>query len=203
MKKIVLSALVLWTLGAFVLTPCLQGQGTVSVNNMNGTGTLGSTAFGLFWDVDSAPYSATPINVTILGGPDANSLTPIVTLAGPNALVSAGPGRYVDPSGGIYAIPGVASGQLATLQVLAWIGDAATFGAANPAEDVFYPFGGVSYVPPTLFTFTNPTGDSTPASLDGMPAMWRILDVPEPGTLGLFALGALLLGWRMRRRVKG
>lgn len=200
MKKIILRLLAVSLLVGTVGAPMAQGQGTVSVNNMNGIGTLDSTAFGLFWDVDSAPYSATPINVTILGGPDANSLTPIVTLAGPNALVSAGPGRYVDPSGGIYAIPGVASGQLATLQVLAWIGDAATFGAANPAEHVFYPFGGVSYVAPTLFTFTNPTGGSTPASLDGMPAMWRILDVPEPGTLGLFFLGALLLGGRLRRK---
>jgi hypothetical protein len=106
----------------------------------------------------------------------------------------------MDPSGGIYTVPGVAPGQLATLQILAWRGNAATFGDANPAEDVFYPFGGTSFVPPTLFTFTNPTGETTASSLDGMPAMWRILDVPEPGVITIVALGALLLGWRWRRK---
>src|SRR4030095_3545530 len=104
-----------------------------------------------------------------------------------------------DPSGGIYPIPGVAPGQLATLQVLAWRGSAPTFAQANPAEDIFFPYGGSFFVWPSFFTFTNPTGGVTPASLDGMPAMLRILDVPEPSVLGFFALGALLLGWRWRK----
>lgn len=30
-----------------------------------------------------------------------------------------------------------------------------------------------------------------------------VVTVPEPGVLGLFALGALFLGWQLRQRVKG
>jgi hypothetical protein len=186
-------------LAGFAVTLDALGQGTISVNNINGSGNVTSTTFGLFWDVNAVPYSATPINVTILGGPDTSSLMPIVTLSGANALQMVAPGRYSDPSGGIYAITGVVPGQLATLQVLAWMGNAPTFAQANPAEEVFYPFGGTSFVPPTLFTFRNPTGGITPSSLDAMPAMLRILDVPEPGVFAMLVLGALLLGWRWRR----
>jgi len=187
---------------ALIVSTDAVGQGTITANNINGIGTPTSTDFGLFFDFNPVLYEATPINVTILGGPDPNSLSHIVTLSGLDALVLVSPGRYTDPSGGIYTIPGVAQGQLATLQVLAWVGSAATFGEANPAVDVFSPFGGTSYVPPTRFTFSNPTGGFTPSSLDGMPAMWRILDAPEPTVLGLLILGGVLLGWRLGRKPK-
>jgi hypothetical protein len=170
------------------------GQGIISINNMNGGGTLTSTNFGLFFDTGGGA-NKTPINVTILGGPDANSLAPIVTLAGPNALVAVDfyGGRYMDPSGLSYTVPGVAPGQPATLQILAWRGSASTFDSADIRQDVFWPFGGTSWIYPTLFTFTNPTGGATPASLDGMPGMWRLLDVPEPSASALVEVGIAVL----------
>lgn len=192
-----------WLAGLLASTDA-QSQGTIAANNINGSGTLFSTSFGLFFEVTDAPYTATPINVTILGGPNSSSLVPIVTLSGPNALVLVGPGRFSDPSGGIYTIPGVAQEQPATLQVLAWKGSAATFAGADPAQDVFYPFDGTNFVIGRPFTFLNPTGGTTPASLDGMPAMWRILDVPEPPAKALAAvgIGIVVLLSRVRRMKK-
>lgn len=189
MKNTILQLFAACLLGVFIGSPNVWGQGTIAANNINGSGNPLATNFGLFFETGGTPYSA-PINVTILGGPDANNLTPIVTLSGPNALVAVAPGgRYMDPSAGIYIIPGVASGQLATLQVLAWKGNAATFYEANPGEDWFYAYGGNYFINPTLFTFTNPTGVAQPASLDGMPAMWRMLVVPEPAPTWLLLLG--------------
>jgi hypothetical protein len=201
MKNAILQISMIGLLAARMLPNDVRGQGTISVNNANGGGTLTSTSFGLFFDVPGDPYSATPINVTVLGGPDANSLAPIVTLSGPNALVMSAPGRYSDPSGGIYTVAGVAAGQPAVLQVLAWRGSAPTFAAADIRQDVFWPWAGNLYLYPTLFTFVSPTGGAAPASLDGMPAMWRILDVPEPSSGALLLAGGLLV-WLLRRRRK-
>ena len=200
MKDTILRLFAACLLAGCMVSPAARGQGTISINNVNGTGGLLSTDFGMFFDADATLYSATHINVTILGGPDANSLTPIVSLYGPNALVPVALGRYADSSGGIYPIPGVAPGQPATLQVLAWIGSAATFDGADIRQDVVWPFGGTGYHYPPLFTFTNPTGGAVPASLDGMPAMLRILDVPEPTSGALLALGIAALLWQAERR---
>lgn len=178
------------------------GQGTIAGNNINGAGTLFSTNFGRFFDLAGVPQSGTPINITILGGPDANSLSPIVTLQGANALVSVSLGRYTDPSGSAYTVPGVPSGQPATLRILAWIGSATTFENSNPvAGEQFWPFNGTIFIPPQTFTFVNPTGGATPASLDGMPGMWRILDAPEPSSTILIGLGAGIV-WLLRRKQK-
>jgi hypothetical protein len=101
-------------------------------------------------------------------------------------------------SGSIYTIPGVASGQPATLQVSAWRGKAASFDASDPREDWFWPVG------VTKFIFTNPTGGTEPASLDGMPAMWKILDVPEPPAMALIAVGIAMaaLSCGLRRKAQ-
>lgn len=198
MKNTILQIFAACFLAAFVASPNVRGQGTIAVNNMNGSGTPFSTSFGLFFDAAGAPYTLTPINVTILGGPDANSLTPLVTLSGPNALVPVGPGRYADPTGGTYSIPGVAPGQPAILQVRAWRGNAATYSDAVYGVEVFYHYDGSSYVDPTKLTFTNPTGGVTPASLDGMPGMFNVL-LPEPSAMALMVVGlAVLMLFRRR-----
>lgn len=180
-----------------------HGQGLIAINNLNGFGSVTSSNFGLFFNVFGVPYSATPVNATILGGPDANSLTPIVTLAGPNALTNVSLGRYADPTGRSYSVPGVAAGQVAVLKVLAWRGNAASFYDSSEGEERFWPlFGGFDTESPR-WTFTNPTGITAPVSLDGMPAMWNRL-VPEPSSLALLTMGgcavAFLGAWRTKSR---
>jgi len=108
MKKLIPQIFSTCLIVGLLVPPDMQGQGTIVANNLNGAGPYWATSFGLFFDANLVPYTATPINVTILGGPDANSLTPIVTLSGPNALVLVAFGRYTDPSAAIYTIPGVA-----------------------------------------------------------------------------------------------
>lgn len=176
------------------------GQGTITADNLNGTGNSQATSFGRFFDVHNDPYSATPINITILGGPDGNSLSSVVTLKGVNALIPVGGGIYVDPSGASYAVPGVVSGQPATLQVLAWRGSASSFAESGDLEQ-FWPFDGSYYRNPTTFTFRNPTGGPSAASLDGMPAMLMVLETPEPSAATLASLGAMTL-WLLRRKPK-
>src|SRR5262245_25365335 len=108
---------------ALLSVVCARGQGTIAADNLNGTGGPQATSLGRFFDVHSDPYLGSSLNITILGGPNANSLAPVVTLKGPNALVPAGAGIFIDPNGGSYTVPGVGPGQLATLQVLAWRGN--------------------------------------------------------------------------------
>src|SRR5262249_54182015 len=94
--------------------------------------------------------------------------------------------------------PGVASGQPATLRVLAWIGNAPDFASAVTYGEQFWPWNGHgAYAPPTLSTFVNPTGGASPASLDGMPAM--LLIIPEPSIAALAGLGVVMLFlWRKK-----
>ena len=178
----------------------VRAQGLIAANNSNGAGNDHSTNHGLFFDDDSTLYVATPINVTILGGPDANSLTPIVTLSGPNALVQIGPGRYADPSGRSYVVPGVAPGEPATLQVLAWKGPSLTFAGSDYHFDWFFPWAGDRYADPTAFTFINQTGVAQGVSLDGMPAMVRVTGLPEPNAAWLMLLGLPWLFFHRRRK---
>jgi hypothetical protein len=181
-------------------------QGIISADNFNGFGGATATSYGLFFNADGTPCALPTINVAILGGPNPGSLSPIVTLTGANALVSAGDprwyGMYFDPSVEAYTVPGVYSGNRATVRLLAWVGSAPTFADA-PINSQFWPWNGTTYVNPTTFTFLNPTGGAeippTPRSLDGMPAM--VLMIPEPSFAALAGLGslALLRNLRLRR----
>jgi hypothetical protein len=120
-------------------------------------------------------------------------------LTGANALFYSGvPGVFLDPTFSTYNVPGVAPGQPAVLQVIAWRGSAPTYEAAA-AIDRFCAWNGTTYVPANAFTFINPTGGGgtppgPPKSLDGMPAMAIYLEcVPEPSTAALAVLGMVTL----------
>lgn len=185
MKKLLVTAILATTLSASVMA-----QGTIAADNLNGAGNNHATSLGLFFAANGTAYDATSVNVQILGG---SSLAPIITLTGANALMSFGGGVYVDPTSGTYQIPGVAAGTAGTLQVLAWIGTAASYADALPGN-TFLAWSGNAFVDARTFTFQNPTGGGSPPlplkSLDGMPAM-QLGIIPEPGTFALLGLGAL------------
>lgn len=199
MKKLVLTLTAVAGLSLSALA-----QGTIQVDNANGAGGPTATALGLFFNDNGTAYTAATLNVTVLGGPNASSLTPIATFVGPAALVSFGGGVYADPTGGAYVVPGVGSQQPATLQVLAWRGSAATYAAAA-SSDRFLAWNGSAQVPSDTFTFVNGTGGPTPAppklpqSLDGMPAM-ILAPIPEPSTMALAGLGAVAMLLFRRRQ---
>lgn len=197
MKKIALTLIAVAGISAGALA-----QGTITADNLNGTGGPTATSFGLFFNNDGSVYTGSSINMTLLGGADAGSLAELITLTGANGPISFGGGVYVDPTAGTYTINSVAPQADAVLQVLAWVGSAATYGAAAQA-DQFWAYNGSTYVSADTFTFTNPTGGTgappkIPQSLDGMPAMMMV--VPEPATIALAGLGlASLLAFRRRR----
>jgi hypothetical protein len=195
MKRLVLTVIAVVGISGSVF-----GQGTISADNLNGAGNATANAFGLFFDQTGAPYTGATLNVTILGGPDASSLSPVATFVGPTALVSGGGGVYLDPSGASFVVPGVGSQANATLRVLAWRGSSLTYAGAAFTDQFWVR----QTIDPNTFTFINGTGGPTPPptklpqSLDGMPAM--VLAVPEPSTLALAGLGAVgMLLFRRRK----
>ena len=198
MKKLILTAVLLGGLSASVLA-----QGTISVDNLNGSGTSSSTSNGLFYGSSGAVYNGASINAVLLGGASAASLTPVASFTGAGALFGFGGGVFADPMGLTYAVNGVALGGTATLQLQAWIGTANSYGQAG-APNQFRAWNGSAYVAADTFTFTNPTGGAgvppgLPKSLDGMPAM-RLVTIPEPSTMALAGLGiASLLIFRRRK----
>src|SRR5688572_780055 len=97
------------SLAVLSCTTNLLAQGTISINNLNGYGDRQATSFGLFFDWNGTPYTSSPINVIVYGGPTPTNMVLIVKLVGSNALVTLGGGKYSDPSPVpvSYVVPGV------------------------------------------------------------------------------------------------
>lgn len=197
MKTLILTLLAInWVADVFA-------QGWITAANGRGTGDNHATSLGLYFDSDGTPYTGTRINMTLLGGPNAGSLSPLANLTGANALFYDAPGAYLDDTGGYYVVPGVAACTPATLRVLAWVGTAPTFSQAAVGER-FFPWNGSMFVDASIFTFSNPTSGECsappdiPKPLDGMPAMQ--LGIPEPSTIALACVGATALLLLHRRK---
>jgi len=193
MKKLILTAIAVVGIAASTFA-----QGTITIDNLTGAGNSQATSGGLFFNSDLTPFTGV-LNITVLGGASAGSLSPIATLTG-SAMFGLGNGQYFELAGTTYPVSGVALGATATLQVLAWTGAAATFAAAGPLEQ-FWAWNGTTLVNPTTFSFPNPTGGGgdppgLPKGLEGMSAM--VMVVPEPSTLALLGLGVLGLLFRRK-----
>jgi len=202
MKKTLLTLAVLTGLSAG-----LYAQG-VYLNNSDNLGatdptlTSGGVIFvdNTFNDGPTFPHAVldtTDVNLTLLGGSSAGSLTPVVTLTvgggGADGDIPAG-GWLLDPSASVYTIPGVANNAVGYFQLQMWIGNDASYAAASTDP--------LALIAQSV-VFQNPTaGGGTPPipppNLDGMPSM-VLSPIPEPSTLALAGLGAAALMFLRRR----
>jgi len=178
-KLFVLSLLFGFSAGAF-------GQGQIDLDNLGNSNTNSSAkSDGLFLLCNGANQYL-PItqdfNVSFYGGSDANSLVLLRTFVGPTAVNdnAFGPGTFIDPSGVAATIPGATT--TAYFRIDAWIGPALSYEAALL-------FRGSSGI------FSNPisTPPNTPPSFSNMPAVLIGELCPEPGSLTLAGLGAVVL----------
>jgi hypothetical protein len=186
------------TLLAGVAATGAFAQGTISIDNINNVNqSATATSGGLFFQgpiTSPTPYNGAFLNIELLGGASAGSLTPIATLTGPNGFVNGGgPGQFADETGATYTLAGVASQGTAFLEVEAWEGSFTSLAAAQAANAAW----GITPV------FQNPTGGpGTPPvlaqDLVGMPAL--VLNTPEPTTIALGGLGAAALMLFRRRK---
>jgi len=206
MKKLILTLVAVAGLSVSVFGQAAV-NGTITIDNVNGGGGVNATNLGLFFSStapNAAPYNG-DLNLIVRGGADPGSLSPVgPSFTGANKMVGFGGGIYVEPLGGIYQVPNVALGGNASLQVLAWRGNAASYAAAGVA-DKFFAYNGQTgtFVDASTFTFINRTGGdgvppAVPKSLDGMPAM--ALVVPEPSMIALAGLGGVALLMYRRRK---
>jgi len=177
------------------------GQGQFTADNLGANANASSTATsgGLFYsgltDATATVYNGASLNIEILAGASATSLSPIVTLTGANGFVNGGaPGEFADASGSVYTVAGVPAGSDAFVEVEVWEGTAATYAAAQAAggytgnSGVFQNALGGPATPPV-----------PPTDLTGMPSV-ILTPTPEPSTLALGGLGAAALLLFRRRK---
>jgi hypothetical protein len=106
--------------------PALAGkayaQGTLVFNNLgtnNGLVFINRGNGGLMIPLNQ------DLNFVLLAGRSGDELQPIhvwLLSNGSAKGINVAPGRFADPSGGAYLVPGVAPGEAATIQVIAWTG---------------------------------------------------------------------------------
>ncbi len=181
-------ALVLCSAVAFGVAVGCYAQGTIAFNNMGNNAGLVSINYGSGWKLLNEDF-----NFALVAGPNGAALQLIHEwLLSDNTAkgISVGAGHFADPSGGVYAIPGVPAGASAVVEVVAWAGN---YDRPDDASAAGLPTGNV--------VFRNPTGgNGAPASsLVGMPAL-DMMYIPEPSPLTLALVGAV--SWQLSRRRK-
>ncbi len=136
----------------------------------------------IYYQTAGNPAAGPDFYVEILGGTDANSLRPIVSISGGYPTVftigtGGNPPGFFDMGFGI--VPGVGFSAVATFQVLAWTG-APNFDTASQriASGLWTQATGASL----------PPGIPNPAALE-FPANLVIPAIPEPSTVALCLFG--------------
>lgn len=194
MKKLILAGIL-----ALGMAAIASAQSTITFDNSNADpgATLASTNHGLifiFKTITTGVPLDQDVNITLLGGPTAGSLTQIASLTFANGLAQGDytafgtPGQFADLSGNVYNIPGVAGGGTAFFEIEAWLGNAPDFqsalgaGPALGSSGVFSGATGGGGVPP-----------GPPLSVGDYMPSFALDPTPEPTTLALCGLGAVSL----------
>lgn len=179
------------------------GQGVILQNV--GTGAGGTN--GAVYMADGTKFDgiANNLGVTISGGPNAGSLTPVglgtyKANTDPKGYTGSDVGTFqLGAAGSAINIPGVAAGGVATLRLQIWFDGSAPNGLWPDYAAAVLGGGQVRTV-----EFLQNTGNpplTPPGPLNGMPDVrLSTTVVPEPSTLALAGLGlASLLMYRRRK----
>jgi hypothetical protein len=193
MKKLLITTLLA---GGFALG--VLAQGNVALDNSANTDTSPTaTSNGQFFLNNGTTTALTQgdFNAAFYGGTDANNLQLIHSFSGSEAQFSgfSGAGKWGDPNGAAWAIPGSTGAGTAFMKIEAWTGAFTTYSAALAGGAA----AGVSSV------FQNPMKalPDAPPTLTGMPAVVMAVNVvPEPSTFALAGLGAAALLIFRRRK---
>lgn len=128
-----------WTLILFLATVVsgLHGQGLIKFNNL-----ATNSGMVFYYSV----LLSQDVNMQLRGGASFSSVKNIHTwLLSDNSAngINVAPGRFADPSGSVYAVPGVEPGELAYIEIAAWVGD---FNSLNDAVTAGAPIGAIQYI---------------------------------------------------------
>jgi len=193
MKKLILTGALAVTIAAGAMA-----QGTVTLDNANNFGAaMGALTGGSIY-LNGALLNQ-DVNVQLMGGASAGSMTTIATLLLSNGTAVSdysflgNPGQFADPNGLNYSIPGVALNGTAFLELFVWTGTTSYANALASGNSGIYSSvtggGSVGGAPP------NPAvsiGDAMPS--------FNVVPVPEPATLAICGLGAASLLLFRRRK---
>ena len=173
-------------------------QGTIVFNNLSNSNPSPTAAANGLVFLPNADFSLSLLNQDIsfdlTAGPNAafqQTIHEWLVSDGSARGIATGGGHFADPSGSIFTIPGVAPGGTAWVEIFVWAGNYPT---ALAAMQDGAPIGIVS------FQNTTGGGAAPPASLVEMPALVLTPFIPEPSSLAIGLLGAVLLVLRGRKR---
>jgi len=144
----------------------LRGQGLIKFDNLatnSGVVTYYSTLLSQH------------VNMQLFGGPTFSTAKNIHTWRlsdnSANGIIAA-PGRFADPSGGVFAVPGVEPGELAYIEIVAWAGN---FNSYSDAMTAGAPIGAIQYL-------MLPDAAGAPPNLTNMPA-WGLAALETPAVV--------------------
>jgi hypothetical protein len=203
MKKQIFAGLI--ALGATIGAYAQPQSGTFTFDNSDGNplATPTSTNFGLifFCPGSSIIPLNQDINLTLLGGATAGSLSQIATLTFANGTAQGDntalgiPGQFLNTSAITYTVPGVGPGGTAYFELEAWFGNAPTYQEADAFGDVV---GNSGIYQSKAGNNGSPPLPPLPIG-DGMPS-FTVGECPEPTTIALGGLGGTALLFLRRKK---
>jgi len=185
MKKLIyIAALLTASLGAYA-------QGTIAFNNR----VIGTVDAPVFDVGGTVRLGGTAFFAQLYAGAAGTAEDALVAIGAPVTFRTGGAAGYVNPVSEI-TVPGVAVGATARVQMRAWDATFGTYGAAVSGQGK----NGKS----NLFDVSGlggqgPSGPpATPPNLAGLTS-FSLIQVPEPSTIALGALGVAALLFRRRK----
>jgi hypothetical protein len=210
MKKLILTAFAVVGIAVFANA---QGFFIIDSSANHGNGSTPTSSTGGLVFINGVLDTATDINLGILWGTTANSLTALnidptpvnggaytgninwiaSQPSGAADITFNGDGTLTDPNGIGYTPPGSTAGETIYLQLQAWTGTAGSYAAASVIP-------GVAVGQTSVFSIVLAAGSAPQyPDISGMSSL-NLVSTPEPSTLAMAGLGGFGMLMAMRRK---